>query len=161
MTGPGGRFLGSPVRLLLLACSFVITGYAGVRLLSGDWTGILIWFVGAAVLHDLVLLPVYGWIDRALSAVARRRGSVSGPGSRSARPPSSEARINHVRVPLMLSGLLLLVWFPLILRRVDHFERDTALDPDVFLPRWLLITAGLFVASALWFAVSAWRGRGR
>jgi hypothetical protein len=30
-----------------------------VRLLGGDAVGVVVWFVGAAVLHDLVLVPGY------------------------------------------------------------------------------------------------------
>ena len=51
--------VGSPLQLLLLVCSFALAGYAGVRLLEGDWFGVALWFVGAALLHDLVLLPLY------------------------------------------------------------------------------------------------------
>ena len=62
-----GRFaLGSPLQLLLLSCSFALAAYAGVRLLAGDWLGVALWVVGAAVLHDLVLLPLYAAADRAV-----------------------------------------------------------------------------------------------
>jgi hypothetical protein len=128
--------LGSPLQLLLLACSFALAAYAGVRLLADDWLGVTLWFVGAAVLHDLVLLPLYAAVDRAvtgtLGAVGRREWAV------------------YVRVPAALSGLLLLVWFPLISGRVaDRYESATGLSADGFLLRWLLITALLFGASAL------------
>lgn len=49
--------IGSPLQLLLSACSFALAAYAGVRLLADDWFGVALWFVGAALLHDLVLLP--------------------------------------------------------------------------------------------------------
>lgn len=128
--------LGSPLQILLLACSFALAGYAGVRLLSGDGLGVALWFVGAAVLHDLVFLPLYATVDRgvtgALGAVGRRTWTL------------------YVRVPAALSGLLLLVWFPLISGRVaDHYPAVTGLSADGFLARWLLITAALFGGSAL------------
>ena len=128
--------LGSPLQILLLACSFALTGYAGTRLLSGDRLGVTLWFVGAAVLHDLVFLPLYAALDRAvtgvLGAVVRRK------------------RALYVRVPAALSGLLLLVWFPLISGRVAAgYESATGLSADGFLTRWLLITAVLFGGSAL------------
>lgn len=70
--------LGSPFQLLLLACSFTLAGYAGVRLLADDWFGVALWFVGLAVVHDLVLAPLYAAADRALvratSAAGRRWG---------------------------------------------------------------------------------------
>ncbi|AQW54042.1 hypothetical protein SHXM_07505 [Streptomyces hygroscopicus] len=138
----------SPLQLVLLMCSFALTAYAGVRLLSGDWFGIVLWIVGGALLHDLVLLPLYAIADRAVGAVL----------------PATARWINHVRVPVFLSGLLLLVWFPLILGRQERrYENATGLSADVFWPRWLLITAGLFGVSAVWLAIRVairvWRHR--
>ncbi|KUN24144.1 hypothetical protein AQJ23_21425 [Streptomyces antibioticus] len=132
--------VGSPLQILLLACSFALAAYAGVRLLADDWFGVALWLVGAALLHDLVLLPVYAVADRVvvrgLGAAGRREWAM------------------YVRVPAALSGLLLLVWFPLISGMVDRRYRSaTALSPDGFLGRWLLITAVLFGGSALLLAV--------
>ncbi len=142
--GPRGGREDSPPGLLLLLGSFALTAYAGIRLLRGDWTGILLWLVGAAVVHDLVLLPLYGLADRAVRAVLR----------------APAPWINHVRVPAFLSGLLLLVWYPLILRRQPgRYERSTGLSADVFWHRWLLITGGLCTLSALWWVVRAGWGR--
>ncbi|MFE6487484.1 hypothetical protein ACFVGN_31745, partial [Streptomyces sp. NPDC057757] len=108
----GADVIGSPLQLLLLACSFALAGYAGVRLLADDWFGVALWFVGAAVLHDLVLVPLYAGADRALSralGVVGRRGWTV-----------------FVRVPAALSGLLLLVWFPLISGQVaDRYRSAT------------------------------------
>lgn len=126
--------LGSPLQLLLFAASFALAAYAGVRLLADDWFGVALWFVGAALLHDLVLLPVYAALDRAL---------VRGLGTR-------RERAGYVRVPAALSALLLLVWFPLISGMVEsRYRSATGLPGDVFLARWLLITAALFGGSAL------------
>ncbi|MGQ4419113.1 hypothetical protein ACN6LA_006221 [Streptomyces sp. SAS_269] len=128
--------VGSPFQLLLLACSFALAGYAGVRLLAGDWRGIALWIVGAALLHDLVLLPLYAAADR---AVVRGLGAAGHRGW-----------TLYVRVPAVLSGLLLLVWFPLILNLVDRrYRAATGMSADVYLGRWLLITAVLFGGSAL------------
>jgi hypothetical protein len=137
MRGPLGKpRLGSPLQILLLACSFALAGYAGVRLLADDWFGVALWFVGAALLQDLVLVPLYAGVDRAVTgafgAVGRREWAV------------------YVRVPAALSGLLLLVWFPLISGQVsDHYRAATGLSGGGFLSRWLLITAVLFGGSAL------------
>ncbi|MFJ8112495.1 hypothetical protein [Streptomyces sp. NPDC096132] len=132
--------VGSPFQLLLLAASFALAAYAGVRLLADDWLGVALWIVGAALLHDLVLLPLYAAADRAvaggLGAVGRRGWTM------------------YVRVPAALSGLLLLVWFPLISGRVDRrYRLGTGLSPEGFLSRWLLITAVLFAGSALLLAM--------
>ncbi len=132
----GRLTLGSPFQLLLLACSFAFAGYAGVRLFDGDWRGIVLWIVGAALLHDLVLLPLYAAADRAV---------LSGLGAAGRR-----AWAPYVRVPAVLSGLLLLVWCPLILNLVDtRYRAATGMSADVYLGRWLLITAVLFGGSAL------------
>lgn len=136
MRGPFGKpALGSPLQILLLACSFALAGYAGVRLLAGDWFGVALWFVGAAVLHDLVLVPLYAGADRAvargLGAVGRREWTV------------------YVRFPAAFSALLLLMWFPLISGQMaEHYRLATGLSGDDFLARWLLITAVLFGGSA-------------
>ncbi|WYB29251.1 hypothetical protein V6574_01460 [Streptomyces sp. SM1P] len=133
-----------PFHLILLAASFCLAGYAGVRLLDGDTVGVLLWFAGAAVLHDLVLLPVYAGADRALRAALGPR----------------TALVNFVRVPAFLSGLLLLIWFPLIARRTERrYEAAAGTTPDVYFGNWLLITGVLFALSALWLLVRALRSR--
>jgi hypothetical protein len=132
--------VGSPLQLLLLACSFTLTAYAGVRLLEGDWFEIALWFVGAAVLHDLVLVPLYGAADRVLVRGFEAAGD--------------RRWVSYVRVPAALSLLLLLVWFPLISGRVaDRYTSGTGLSADGFLARWLLITAVLFGGSAVVFVL--------
>ncbi|WP_374194677.1 hypothetical protein [Streptomyces sp. VRA16 Mangrove soil] len=140
--------LGSPLQILLLCCSFALTGYAAVRLLADDWFTVALWLVGAALLHDLVLLPLYATADRVLlkgfTALGRRQAA------------------GYVRVPAALSALLLLVWFPLIGGAVaDRYRSATGLSADGFLGRWLLITAALFAGSALVFAVQVRRATKR
>ncbi|SCK06601.1 hypothetical protein B046DRAFT_00276 [Streptomyces sp. LamerLS-316] len=134
-----------PLHLLLMAASFALAGYAGVRLLDGDTLLILVWFLGAALVHDLVLVPLYSAADRALRIPLARR----------------PALVNFVRVPLLLSGLLLLMWFPLITRRAERYEPASGMSPDRFLGNWLLITAALFAVSALWLVVRTVRARRR
>ena len=65
------------VRLLALLASFVVAGYAGVRLLAGNPTGVGAWFVGSAVVHDLVLFPLYAGADAALVTLLRRRPALA------------------------------------------------------------------------------------
>ncbi|MFJ1597299.1 hypothetical protein [Streptomyces sp. NPDC088261] len=138
----------SPLQLIVLLTSFVICCYAGVLLLGrDDWGGILIWFVGAAVLHDLVLVPLYALLDRGVRSALRRR------------PSLPRTAVNYVRVPAAVSLLLLLVYWPLVTRASPSYEPATGLDIGVFLGRWLLITAALFVASALWLGWRTWYGR--
>ncbi len=140
--------VGSPFQILLLACSFALAAYAGVRLLAGDWFGVALWIVGAALLHDLVLLPLYALADR---AVTRGLGAAG-----------HRDRTMYVRVPAALSGLLLLVWFPLISGTVaGHYRSATGQSPDGFAARWLLITAVLFGGSALLLALRVRRATKR
>ncbi|CAM5675209.1 lipoprotein [Streptomyces avidinii] len=142
------RYGASPLHLLLTLACLALALYAGIRLLKGDTMGVAIWFVGAALLHDLVLLPAYSLTDRAAQLLFR--GRITAPGS---VPRTS---VNHIRVPAFVSGVLFLVWWPLILRQGGHYTAYTALSADGFLARWLLITAALFVASAIVWLVRTW-----
>jgi hypothetical protein len=85
---------------------------------------------------DLVLLPLYTAADRALTR---------GLGTLGRREWTA-----YLRVPAALSGLLLLVWFPMISGATAHRYRSvTGLPGGGYLARWLLITAVLFGGSAL------------
>ncbi|QBI54034.1 hypothetical protein [Streptomonospora litoralis] len=146
---------GSALHLVLMVCSLALAAYAGVRLLAQEPVMAAVWFAGAALAHDLVLLPAYSALDRAAQAAAGVRGR--GPDGRGPRP-----WLNHVRVPAVLSGLLLLVWLPLILRLPGGYREVTGMSVDVFAGRWLLATAALFGASGLLLAVRVLRaGRRR
>jgi hypothetical protein len=138
------RWYGSgPLHLLVLIASFALTGYAMVRLFAVRPLEVAIWFVGAAILHDLLLLPLYSLADLSALSVLRHR----------AADPAAVPWINHLRVPTFLSGVLLLVWFPLVFRLSTPYPGDTGLSYDVFLGRWLAITGVLFAASAVAFAL--------
>jgi hypothetical protein len=150
--GIRARYGASPLHLLLVLCSFALAAYAGLQLLKGDTLGVVIWFAGAALLHDLVLLPLYTVTDRVLQRAFGHRRSAAGPS------PTADW-INYIRVPAFVALLLLLVWYPLILRRVPGFTSYTALTADPFWRHWLLITAALFALSALCLLTAMWRGR--
>ncbi|QIK09749.1 hypothetical protein G7Z12_30485 [Streptomyces sp. ID38640] len=153
MKGFRTRYGASPLHLLLVLCSFALAVYAGLRLLNGDTLGVVLWFVGAALLHDLVILPLYTVTDRVVQCVFRRRRDATD------RSHSLTGWINYIRVPVFVALLLLLVWYPLILNRVPGFTSYTGLPADVFWGRWLLITAALFAASAVCLLVAMWRAR--
>lgn len=162
MTGLTDRFRRwygeGPLQLLVLLASFALAGYAGVRLLEGDWLLIAVWFVGAALVHDLLFVPAYELADRALRAAGRRLDH----GERNSGERGGQGRggwINFVRVPAFLSGLLLLVWFPLVTGQVERYESGTGLPAGVFLTRWLTVTAVLFAGSALCRVLQTRRGR--
>jgi hypothetical protein len=145
----------SPLHLLAVLASFAIAGYAFLRIVeSPSALGTLVWFVGAIALHDLIAFPLYS----ALNLIAYR--SVVGPRG---MPHSARrvALINHIRIPVFLAGLALLMFFPLILGlSEDTYRRDTGLGTGVFLDRWLGLCAALFLGSALLYAVRLRRAGG-
>jgi peroxiredoxin len=128
----------SPLHLLTMIGSFALAGYAAAELLPVNPVGILVWFVAAVVGHDLLLMPLYTLADRPVMAVFRHH------------PLKLPAvgRINYLRVPAVLSGVLLLIWFPLILRLPGHFTASTTLPLNPYLWHWLAVTGALFLLSA-------------
>jgi hypothetical protein len=144
------RWYGSnPLHLLALISSFALSGYAVVRLFAVRPLAVALWFVGAAILHDLILLPLYSLADLTVSAVPRRR---------TLRVPQLPW-INYLRVPAFLSGVLLLVWFPLVFALSTPYRGAAGLSEGVYLGRWLVITGVLFTVSAVCFAFRLGRTR--
>jgi hypothetical protein len=143
----------SPWHLVALVGCFALTGYAASRLLDDlpVLVRITIWFVGAAVVWDLLLGPLVALVDRLLRSVL----------GRSDRPRVSP--LNYVRVPLLLSALLLLVWAPLVLQRSEGvFRVKAGLLQDPYLERWLAVSGVLAACSAAAYALALLRaGRRR
>ena len=139
----GRRYRASSLHLLAHAVLFAAAGWVLVNLLNARGArDVLLWLAAALVVHDLVLLPLYAALDRLAVAIARRASSRTVP------------LVNHVRVPAVLSGLTLLVFFPLIAGRSDaNLERVSGMAPSGYLERWLLLVAALFAASAIAYAV--------
>ncbi len=144
------RYGASPLHLLSVLTCFALAGYAALQVAAGpSAVRMAVWFVGALIAHDLVLFPLYALADRGLTRVLPSR-----------RQPLSLGGINYVRAPALISGLLFLMFFPLILRRSEGAYGDASgLDESPYLGRWLLITAVLFGASAVLYAVAAGRRR--
>jgi len=139
------RYGAGPAHLVLLVSSFAIAAAAIVRFFDpgSEGTSILIWFVAAIVVHDLVLFPLYSLLD-----LLGRRAL----GGLPVRPPVSVR--NHLRVPAALSGLLFLVYLPLILKLGSATYRAAAgVEPSGYFTRWLLVTAILFGISAIAYVV--------
>jgi hypothetical protein len=100
------------------------------------------WLIGGALLHDLVLLPAYS----ALDAVAIR--TLHAP------------LLNHIRVPLVLSAVVFLVYAPRILdRQPRNVVNALGVAPPDYLRRWLLLTAALFMGSLVLYGLRAMRAR--
>ena len=149
------RYGAHPLHLLTLLASFALVGYVisqlGVHSLWNDkvwWQSIIVWFLGAIVLHDLVLFPFYALADRSLGAGWR---AVTG------RAPQATPAVsprNYLRIPAMASGLLLLLFFPGIIQQGSaSYQRATGLTQQPYLGRWLLLTGAFFAASAVAYAV--------
>lgn len=140
----------SPLHLLALLACFGLAGYAAARLIPSRPLGVAAWFLGAVIGHDLLLMPLYSLADRSVMAAIRHRDP---------QLPVTPW-INYVRVPAALSGLLLLVWFPLILRLPSPYHASTTLSADPYVWHWLAVTGALFLLSAVAFALRL-RGRPR
>lgn len=139
----------SPWHLLAMLALGAVTAYTASRLLDDPalWR-IALWFVGAAVVWDLLLGPALAGADVVLRRLLGRR-----------RPRGVRA-VNYVRIPALLSGLLLLVYAPLVLRRSEPvFAAKAGLSQDPYLGRWLAVTAALFVASGLLYGIALLRAR--
>ena len=63
----------SPLHLLALLASFALAGYAAAQLVPSRPAGVAVWFAGAVVGHDLVLMPLYSIADRSVLAAVRHR----------------------------------------------------------------------------------------
>jgi hypothetical protein len=152
------RFYGAgPLHLLGMLAAIALAGYAAFRVsLDDQYLRVAVWFLGAVVLHDLLLYPLYALADRSLAALTSRTGR----GPRVAADPGV-AVVNHVRVPALMSGLLLLLFWPAITRHSEGtLSFASGLTSAPFLGRWLLITAALWTGSALLYAVRLGRARG-
>ena len=111
------------------------------------WQSIAFWLATAIIFHDLVLFPLYALADRLLGITTRRRR----------RRPRSQVRVpvrNYVRIPMLGSGLALLMFFPGITKHGSAtYVAATGQTQQAFLGRWLLLTAAMWTGSALLFAI--------
>jgi hypothetical protein len=143
----------SPLHLLALLASFAIAAAAVVGWFQRprDVVNVLEWFAAAIVIHDLVLLPFYSLLDRiALGPVRDRAGRVPRPGTAVAVNPTP-----YLRIPAVLSGLLLAVFFPVILGLGSQTELSASGIPESgYLARWLLATGVMFAASGVLYAAA-------
>jgi hypothetical protein len=128
-----------PLHLIAVIASFAVAGYVVLKLADSParWK-LLLWFLGAVALHDFVLFPLYTLLDR-IAQGRRPRGAV-----------------NYLRVPALLSAVLLLISVGLVFSTApETYAAASGLQPTPYLERWLAITAVLFVGSGLLYAVRA------
>ena len=148
------RYGAGPLHLLAHLVGLAIAAFAFDRIFSGGAVKeLLLWYLGFVIAHDLVFVPAYTGLDRLF------RASIAGlplP-TRTGLPV-----INHVRAPVTISALLLIIYFPLITRRseVVYFSLSGHHLND-FLRNWLLITLALFLASGAIYAARVVHSRTR
>nr|WTA65530.1 hypothetical protein OHB51_23830 [Micromonospora sp. NBC_00855] len=153
--------------IVMIAC-FTLTGWVALRIAEEATAGrMLLWFVGAAVAHDLVLFPIYASADRVLRGALGRSGGEGLPPAvhhpmpaRAGQAPLRPSLLNHVRVPALATGLLFLVYLPGILRQGrETYLAATGQNQQPYLARWLALTATLFLVSGVWYLVRQIRWR--
>lgn len=110
-------------------------------------------YIGLVIGHDLILLPAYSGLDR-----LARRLLTRVPARNRRRVPA----INHLRAPALISGLLLVIYAPLISGRADRgYLVDSGHHATGYLRNWLLISAALFLGSGLIYALRVRRAAAR
>ena len=131
------RYGASPLHLLAHLAALALAAWALMQALQlGGWERIALWLIGAIVLHDMVLWPAYTTLDR-----LARRGRPAG-------------WANYVRVPVGLSALLLLAFFPVICAKGERtYMRVSGQSWDGYAGRWLIVSAALFIAAGALYLV--------
>jgi hypothetical protein len=146
-----------PLNLLVLLASFAIAGAAVIGWLQRprDVLTVLEWFAAAIVLHDFVALPLYSLLDRiAFGGVGAGRRRAHSDAQDQVSPTA------YLRMPAMLSGLLLLVFFPVLFGLGSRSELSASgIAESGYLARWLLATGLMFAISGLAYAVAIARAR--
>ena len=149
------RYGAGPLHLLAHLAGLAIIALPLDRIFtSGGATVLLAWYLGLVIAHDLVFVPAYTGLDRLFRATTARLPLP---------PPVGPPVINHVRAPVVISALLLILYLPLISRRSDgqYFAMSGHHLTHYYLRNWLLITAALFLGSGLIYAVRVVRARAR
>lgn len=144
----------NPLQALVLIGSLALIGYVIAQMGPSNlwnqkvwWQSILVWFLGAVVLHDLILFPLYLISDHSAAAAWRALHS------RRSSPPLVHP-VNYLRLPIMGSGLLFLLFFPGIIEQGSGaYHRATGQTQAPYFDRWLLLTAAMFLVSAIVYAI--------
>lgn len=150
------RSLGTgPVGALALLASFAIAGAAVIGWFQRprEVVSVLEWFAACILIHDLFVLPFYTGLDRLLLGPLHARAHRSGPGV--LRPA------RFLRIPLILSSLLFVVFFPVIFGLGRQSELSASGIPEHgYLARWLLATGVMFALSGVAYIVARARAAG-
>lgn len=146
-----------PAHLLLMVACFALIGYlvavAGISTFWDPqvwWQSILVWFLGAVIVHDLILFPLYATADRSLVAALSlgHSGAATPPGGRPSVPV-----LNYVRIPAMATALVTVLFLPGIIEQgKNSYLHATGQTQAPFALRWLLLCVAFFLLGALAFA---------
>ncbi|MDQ6774705.1 MAG: hypothetical protein M3071_00465 [Actinomycetota bacterium] len=153
-----------PRHLLVLLLCFAIAGFAVVGWFErpGDVVTVLEWFAAAIVLHDLVVVPLYSLLDRIVFGWLRRPRNAAGSGARGKRRTVLGA-VNstpYLRIPAILSGLLLVVFFPVIFGFGSQAELSASgIRESGYLARWLIASVVIFALSGVAWGAEVRRSR--
>lgn len=126
-----------PAALVAHVAALALAGWALLQLLGlGGSEHIVAWLLGAVIVHDALIWPAYTGADR-----AARRGRPAGWS-------------NFVRVPLGISALLALVYFPIMLGKGEAvYTRVSGRAWDGYALRWVVVSAALFALSGIVYLV--------
>lgn len=138
------RYGAGPLHLVLSVACLAFSGYLVWTVLpAANAARLFVWIGLAAAVHDLLLWPFYAGLDRLVVRLRERRRKTIG--DRFAVP-----LVNHIRVPVVLSAVTLLISFPLVLRHSEPaYHTATGLTEQPYLWRWLSITGSAFAISAV------------
>jgi hypothetical protein len=148
------------LHLIVLLGAIALVAYAisvlGVQNLFNPkvwWQSIAVWFAVAVIGHDLILFPLYALAERLLPK--RRRDAT----------PADPRRVpltNYLRMPTLATALTFALFFPGIIRQgAFTYTAATGLTQEPFLNRWLLLTAGFYLISAVCYVVKSLTTRTR
>lgn len=148
-SGFSRRYGASPGHLVALVVGTAVSVYSVTRITSlQTLLELALWFGGLLLLHDVVLFPLYAGADRALQTVGRGGHSKAVP-----------VWLNHVRIPVALSAVLLLASLPLILRLSPGYERAANRSAAPYLWHWVLLTVALGIGSAVLYVLRRRKSR--
>lgn len=150
MSSFNDRYGSGPTHLAAHVVGLALIAFAIAQILQARGAiNAVAWIVLAAIIHDLVFLPSYSLLDRVACTTTARMV-----------PPF----VNHLRFAAVVCGLLLIVYFPLILDLAPgNYVAATGEQPADYAARWLRITAAVMLAAVAAYAVrlAASRRRGR
>lgn len=136
------RYGASPLHLGGHLVALAIAAFAFARIFSGgDVKELLLWYVGFVIAHDLIFVPLYTSLDRVMRRVLTRFSLPQRTGI---------PIINHVRAPILIAALLLLIYSPVIFGLSDgQYFALSGHHLEGYLRNWLLITGALFLGSGV------------